>query len=33
MNQGCKTHYGTALPDVVILAGEVRTIRPRPDAI
>ena len=28
-NQDPKCHFGTALPDVVILAGEVRTVRCR----
>ena len=32
-NHDCKIHFGTALPEVVMLAGEVRTFlsRERPD--
>jgi len=32
-NKDCKIHFGTALPEVVMLAGEVRTVRPRERAV
>jgi hypothetical protein len=32
-NNDCKLQFGTALPEVVILAGEVRTIRSRERAL